>query len=145
MIQPDDIDWEIINSLRNDYKSNNAIARELGVSEGMIRQRIRRLKENNVLKIKALINPEVLVDQQLAMIAANVDNSQLIKSKAKEICALDDVLSVSIATGRYDLLIEIIVKSNHGLVEFITDKFSKIEGVTNTESFLMLKSYKKYV
>jgi len=144
-MQPDDTDWKIINSLRRDYKSNNAIARELGVSEGMVRQRLRRLKENNIIRVKALINPTVMEKSQLALVAISVKDSSTLDSKSKEIAALDGVVSVSITTGRYDLFVEILVTSNRGLVRFLIETLSQVDGICDTESFLMLKTYNKYV
>jgi Lrp/AsnC family transcriptional regulator for asnA, asnC and gidA len=55
------------------------------------------------------------------------------------------VLSVSIASGRYDLIAEVLVDSNRGLVRFLTEELSAVEGVISSESFLMLKSYNKFV
>ena len=44
-MQPDDIDWKIINLLRDSHQNNNAIARQLGISEGTVRQRLKKLKQ----------------------------------------------------------------------------------------------------
>jgi Lrp/AsnC family transcriptional regulator for asnA, asnC and gidA len=144
-VQPDEIDWKIINTLRESHQNNNAIARQLGISEGTVRQRLKRLKDAGIVKIQALINPEVLENQQLATIAVNVSESALLESKAKEIANLPNVLDVSITTGRYDLFVQLLVDSNHGLVRFLTEELSAVENVSSTESFLMLKSYSKYV
>lgn len=144
-MQPDEIDWKIIEILRENFIPNNAIARELGVSEGMIRQRVKRLKEAGILKIKALINPDVLEDLQLAMVAINITESALLKKRADQIASLDNVLSVSFTSGRYDLFAEVLVTSNRDLVRFLTEELPNVEGVTNTETFMMLRSYGKYV
>lgn len=144
-MQPDDTDWKIINLLRNEYMPNNAIARELGVSEGMIRRRIQRMKDAGIMRIKALINPDVLENQQLAVIAVNVVESKMLASKAKELSLLPGVLSVSIVSGRYDLIAELLVESNRGLVKFLTETLSQVEGISKTESFLFLKSCNKFV
>jgi len=144
-MQPDETDWKMIDILRRGYESNNAVARRLGVSEGMIRRRLQRLKEAGILVIRAMINPDVLAQQQLAVVAVNVAESKLLNAKAKAIAALPNVLSVSIASGRYDLLVEVLVHSNHGLVEFLTKNLSQVEGIGKTETFLLLKSYDKFV
>ncbi len=144
-MQPDEIDWKIINTLRESHQNNNAIARLLGISEGTVRQRLKRLKDAGIVKIRALINPEVLENQQLATVAVNVSESSLLESKAKEIADLPNVLDVSITTGRYDLFIQVLIDSNHGLVRFLTEELPAVENVTSTESFLMLKSFNKYV
>jgi Lrp/AsnC family transcriptional regulator, regulator for asnA, asnC and gidA len=144
-MQPDDIDWKIIEILRENFIPNNAIARELGVSEGMIRQRVKRLKEAGILKIKALINPDVLENLQLAMVAINITESALLKKRADQIASLDNVLSVSFTSGRYDLFAEVLVTSNRDLVRFLTEELPNVDGVTNTETFMMLRSYGKFV
>jgi len=144
-MQPDEIDWKIINILREKFVPNNAIARELGVSEGMIRQRVKRLKEAGILRIRALINPDVLEDLQLAMVAVNITDSASLKKKADQIANLENVLSVSFTSGRYDLFAEVLVSSNRDLVRFLTEELPNVEGVTNSETFMMLKSYNKFV
>ena len=144
-MQPDEIDWKIINLLRETHQNNNAIARQLGISEGTVRQRLKKLKDSNIIKIKALINPEVLENQQLATVAVNVTESSKLEEKAREIAALTNVLDVSLTTGRYDLFVQVLVDSNHGLVRFLTEELPAVSGVSSTESFLMLKSVNKYV
>jgi len=144
-MQTDKTDSEIIGILSEGYVPNSVIARKLGLTEGTIRQRIKKLKDNGVINIKALSNPNVLENQQLVIISATVTESRLLDTKAREVSELDDVLSVSIVSGQYDLLIEVLVDSNKGLVRFLTESLSLIEGISKTESFVVLKSYNKYV
>jgi DNA-binding Lrp family transcriptional regulator len=68
-----------------------------------------------------------------------------LKKRADEIAALENVLSVSFTSGRYDLFAEVLVSSNHDLVRFLTEELPNVEGVTNTETFMMLRSYGKFV
>jgi Lrp/AsnC family transcriptional regulator for asnA, asnC and gidA len=143
--EADAVDRQIIDRLRQDNVTNTALSRELGLSEGAIRQRLMRLKSSGVLKVAAGIDPDVLAGQQLAVVALNVQQVALLEQKAEEVAALDHVLSVSIVSGRYDLIAEVLVDSNTGLVEFLTDELSKVAGLTHSESFLMLKNYGKYV
>jgi hypothetical protein len=55
------------------------------------------------------------------------------------------VLSVSIVSGRCDLMAEVLVDSNKGLVKFLTEQLSPVKGITHSESFLMLKHYRKFL
>ena len=144
-MQPDETDWKIIRILQAGYAPNNTIARELGISEGTVRLRLKKRKEAGILEVKALINPDVLENQQLALVAMRVAESRLLERKAEEVAALESVISVAIASGRYDLLAEVLVDSNRGLVRFLTEQLSTVEGVISSESFLMLKSYGKFV
>jgi len=144
-MQPDDTDWKIIGILQEGWVPNNTIARRLGVSEGTVRSRLKRLKDAGILTIRALINPDVLANKQLVLVAMNVAESRLLECKAQEISGLPNVISVSIASGRYDLVAEVLVDSNKGLVRFLTEELSKVEGIASSESFIMLKSYCKFV
>lgn len=143
--QLDATDQKIIEFLRRKHASNIELARKLGVSEGTIRQRLKRLKNSGILKITAGIDPDVLENQQVVLVAITVARSALLEQKAREITTLPHVLAVSIVSGRYDLIAEVLVDSNHGLVDFLTGELAGIEGITATESFLLLKSYNKYV
>lgn len=145
MYRPDSIDWKIIEILAVEECTNSAIAGRIGVTEGTVRQRLKKLKDAGVLKIKALINPEILENKQLAIIAANVAESKLLEKKAIEIRRLPSVLSVSIVSGRYDLVFEVLVDSNKGLVGFLTGELAKVSGIQKTETFVALKSLDKYV
>ncbi len=144
-MQPDDIDWKIIDILKKGYVPNNTIAKEVGVSEGTVRSRIKKLKDANILTIRALINPDVLENKQLALIAMNLSDPHLIDKRAKEIAQLDNVLTVSLSSGRYDLMAEVLVNSNKGLVNFLTHDLATIPGITAIESFIQLKNYRKFV
>jgi Lrp/AsnC family transcriptional regulator for asnA, asnC and gidA len=91
-------DWAIIELLRAGTISNSAVAKELGVSEGMIRQRIKRLREHGILSLRGLINPDILANRQVVWLGANVAESRLLEKKAEEIARLENVLSVSISS-----------------------------------------------
>jgi Lrp/AsnC family transcriptional regulator for asnA, asnC and gidA len=144
-MQPDSMDWNIINRLSENYAPNSVVARELGLSEGAVRQRLKKLQDAGILKIKALRNPEILENQQLALLGVNVTESKLLDQKAQEIAELEGVLSVAIVSGRYDLIVEILVASNKGLIQFLTKTLSMIKGISKTETFVMLKTHKKWL
>ena len=144
-MQPDKRDWDIIRMLSEQHATNTEIARRLNIAEGTVRQRLKRLQDEGILKIKALRDPNRLEGQQLALVAANVAESRLLDAKAREIAKLNHVMSVSILSGQYDLIMEVVVESNKGLIRFLTEDLSKVEGITKTETFLQLRSYNKWI
>ena len=144
-MQPDNTDWNIINRLSENYAPNSVVARKMGLSEGAVRQRIKKLQDAGILKIKALRNPEILENQQLALLGVNVVESKLLDQKAQEIAELNGVMSVAIVSGRYDLIVEILVASNKGLIQFLTKTLSTVKGISKTETFVMLKTHKKWL
>ena len=144
-MQLDKTDWDIIELLSEQYLSNNEIARRLEVSEGTIRRRIKVLQDEGIMRIKAQLDPNVMEERQIAMVTANVAEPNLLDKKARELSRLKGVSSVSILSGQFDLLIEVIVDSNHGLMRFLIDELSTVDGLSKTETFVILKSYGKYI
>ncbi len=145
LIQPDATDWQIIDELSEINQTNTMLAQKLGVSEGKIRQRLKKLQDANVLKIRALRNPDILTEQQLAFVATNITESKYLKQKAEEIARLKSVQSVSILSGQYDLMVEVLVNSNKGLIYFLSEELSKIDGISKTETFMILESINKWI
>ena len=61
--------------------------------------------------------------------------------KGKEISKLKGVISTSVVTGRYDLLVLVLFKKGFGLLEFYTEEVSQVEGIRSVETFVIYKSY----
>ena len=142
----DEIDRGIVAALRADGRTNNSvIAARLGVAEGTVRQRMRKLTEAGVVRISALVNPEIISEHQLCMVGLKLSESKRLESVATEISQLPEVRSVAIVTGRYDLLTEVLVDSNHGLIRFLSESLAKVVGIESTETFLLLKTYDKWI
>jgi Lrp/AsnC family transcriptional regulator for asnA, asnC and gidA len=62
-------------------------------------------------------------------------------NKGKEFSNLKGVVSVSVVTGRFDLIIVVLLKSGFGLLEFYTEEVSRIKEVQSVETFVVYKSY----
>ena len=142
----DEIDNGLITILGRDARMNNKeIAVKLGVSEGTIRNRVRKLTEDGVLKLSGLVDPDKDPQTQLVMLGVNLAATNELQRKAQEISLLDGVKSVSITTGRYDLFVEVLVDVKHGLIVFLSEGLSRIEGVVSTESFVVMRSFNKWI
>jgi Lrp/AsnC family transcriptional regulator for asnA, asnC and gidA len=145
-IELDDTDRGIVEALRRDGRAtNSAIATELGVAEGTIRQRIRKLIDTGVFRVTGLVNPEILPDHQLCVLGVKVDESKQLETRARDVAQLAEVRSVAIVTGRYDLLVEVLVSSNQGLIHFLSESLAQVPGITSSETFLLLKTYDKWI
>jgi Lrp/AsnC family transcriptional regulator for asnA, asnC and gidA len=142
----DAVDQKIVELLRADGRANNsAIAAQLGVAEGTVRQRVRKLTEAGVIKVSALLNPEIISEHQLCMIGMKVVESRRLEACAQAVTQLPEVRSVAIVTGRYDLLVEVLVDSNHGLIRFLSESLADVPGIESSETFLLLKTYDKWI
>ncbi|MEN9359226.1 MAG: hypothetical protein RL095_761 [Verrucomicrobiota bacterium] len=138
----DRLDWQIIEMLsENGRVANSAIGEKLGVTEGTIRQRIRRLMEVGVLRISGQVNPEFLEGHQLLLVGVNVGESSQLMKVFERLGQLPEVKSVAVLSGRYDLIIQVVVESNHGVIKFLSESLARIEGIRATETFIVLKTH----
>ena len=47
--------------------------------------------------------------------------------------------------GVVDLLVEVLVSSNQGLIHFLSESLAQVPGITSSETFLLLKTYDKWI
>ena len=142
----DDTDKRIIARLNeNGRESNNQIARELGVSEGTIRNRIKRLTDEGHLAVSGHVNPDSIPGKELVTLGANVARTKDLCLIAEEVFKLEGVQSVYITSGRFDLMVEVWLDVKFGLIDFLSKRLAAVEGIVSTESFLVVKSYGKWI
>jgi Lrp/AsnC family transcriptional regulator for asnA, asnC and gidA len=130
----------IIKHLRNGRKSYQKIARNLALSENTVRTRVQKLIEEGILDINGVINPESIDGHRVVIVGVKLQSMDLV-NKGKEFSNLKGVVSVSVVTGRFDLILIVLLKSGFGLLEFYTEEVSKIKGVQSVETFVVYKSY----
>jgi Lrp/AsnC family transcriptional regulator for asnA, asnC and gidA len=131
---------EIIKQLRDGRKSFKTIAEELSVSENTIRARVSKLTEEGVLEISGLVDPESLPGHGAVIVGVKLQSMDLIK-KGEEFSKLRGVVSVNVVTGRFDLILLVLLREGFGLLEFYTDEVAKVKGVQSVETFVIYKSY----
>ena len=136
----DETDLRISQILGKDGRiSNCEIARQLNVSEGTVRQRLRKLTESGRLRVQAMINSEQMPNRYLAIIGLQIEGRQLEKC-AEEIDKFPEVQRTLIVTGRYDLMISLLLDSHAAMVDFVTHKLSTVRGILQSETFVCLKN-----
>ena len=139
----DDIDRHIITALRADGRVAFAqIAEQLNVSPGMIRQRYNRLVDLGYLKVVAVTNPLMMGKRTMSMIGVRTDGRKMM-DVANKIAKFDEVVYIVATSGRYDLMIEVFSADHEDLLNFMTEKLAKVDGVRETESFIYLKIVKE--
>ena len=130
----------IIKHLRNGRKSYKKIAQDLSLSENTVRTRVQKLIDEGVLDISGMVNPESIDGHRVVMVGVKLKSMDLV-NKGKEFSKLRGVVSVSVVTGRFDLILIVLLKSGFGLLEFYTEEVSKISDVQSVETFVVYKSY----
>ena len=136
----DSINLFIIKHLRNGRKSYRKIAEQLSLSENTVRARVHKLMEEGVLEISGLVNPDSISGHRVVLVGVKLKTMDLVK-KGEEFSKLSGVVSVSVVTGRFDLMLVVLLKSGFGLLEFYTEEVSKLKDVQSVETFVVYKSY----
>lgn len=136
----DELNISIIRHLQEGRKSYKVIAEDLGVSENTIRSRVSKLEEEGVLDIVGLVDPEALPHHRVVMVGVKLSTMDLVK-KGEAFSRIRGVVSVSVVTGRFDLILVVLLKEGFGLLEFYTEEVSRLDGVQSVETFVVYKSY----
>jgi Lrp/AsnC family transcriptional regulator, regulator for asnA, asnC and gidA len=136
----DQTNLSIIKHLRDGRKSYKKIALELSLSENTVRTRVNKLLEEGVLEIAGLVDAEAVSDHRIVIVGVKLSTMELVK-KGEEFSRLKGVISVSVVTGRFDLVLVVLLKPGFGLLEFYTEEVSRLKDVQSVETFVVYKSY----
>ena len=139
----DNLDIKIISLLQEGGTATNAgIAREIGVSEETVRRRLKRLMQDEYIKVVALSDPMKLGYKSEVLIGIQVDANR-IDEVAENIAEMDEVNWVSITTGSFDVFAWATLKSSEELSTFLRTKVGMISGVRKMETFINLAIKKR--
>jgi Lrp/AsnC family transcriptional regulator for asnA, asnC and gidA len=136
----DDINIKIIKHLSEGRKSFKKIAKELSITENTVRSRVNRLTNEGILKITGLVDPEAISSHRVVFVGVKLSTFNLVE-KGKEFSKLKGVVSVSVVTGRFDLILVVFLKRGFDLLEFYTQEVYRLEGVRSVETFVVYKGY----
>jgi len=136
----DETNIAIIKQLRDGRKSLKKIADEVGITENTVRTRVEKLINKGALEISGLVDPEAVHGHRLVMIGVKLKTMELVK-KGEEFSKLKGVISASVVTGRYDLILVILLNESFGLLEFYTEEVAQIKDVQSVETFVVYKGY----
>jgi Lrp/AsnC family transcriptional regulator for asnA, asnC and gidA len=141
-VELDHLDREIIRHLQEDgRRPYREIGRDLEVSEGTIRWRVRRLIDAQALRVVAIADPFRLGYRVLAFVLVSVEagaNEKVIEA----LVALNEVTYVSACTGRFDVYIQVVCRDHDHLYELLSTTIPAVGGIVRTETFTELKMYK---
>jgi Lrp/AsnC family transcriptional regulator for asnA, asnC and gidA len=138
----DDIDKAIVEGLQEDGRlPYTKLAKQVGLSEAAVRQRVQRLIESGVVQIVAVTDPSMLGFHRNAMIGLKVEGD--LRAVANDIAAIPEVSYVVVVSGSFDLLMEVVCEDDDHLLTLLNDKVRAIPGVRSTETFTYLRLYKQ--
>lgn len=140
--QLDELDRQLIDILSHDARvSNRKIAADLGVTEGTVRGRIKRLQQERLIAFTAITGFSLSNHAQLAFIGVQAEVGK-VREVAKQIAELPLITSVMIAMGQFNILAISVFDELESLVEEASDRILAIEGVHHVETSIAVKTLK---
>lgn len=133
----------IINVLQHDGRTSYAdLARQVGLSETAVRQRVQRLTESGTIQVVAVTDPLQLGFRRQAMVGIKVSGD--IVRAADAIAAIPETDYVVTTAGRFDLIVEVVCEDDDHLLRVVNDQIRSIPGVQSSEAFVYLRLNKQH-
>jgi Lrp/AsnC family transcriptional regulator, regulator for asnA, asnC and gidA len=137
----DATDEAIITLLQADGRqAYGEIGKAVGLSEAAARQRVNRLRESGAIRIVAVTDPVALGLGLVATIGLRVSGDT--RRVATELAQVDQIEYVVITAGSFDLIVEVVCRTEDELLAVINDRIRAILGVRETETFMHLRTEK---
>ncbi|MCI7804146.1 MAG: Lrp/AsnC family transcriptional regulator [Oscillospiraceae bacterium] len=127
--------------------SNEQLAAMLGTTPADVAAQIEKLEQNGVIKGYSVILDESLADKDMVMAIIELKVTPQrdcgFDEIAKTIMMYDEVDSISLMSGSYDLSVTVKGKNLQDIALFVAQRLSTIEGVLSTTTHFILKTYKE--
>lgn len=146
----DATDCRLAKLLSSDAQDSvNQLADKLQLSAPTVRTRLKSLIEKNILKIVGLLNLSERPELIAAIVGINANAQGHLDVLVKKMADLPFVTSVSIVTGRFDLIVEVLVAGDvQDLYRFTSELLPRVAGpgvISRSETFVVMKSQNKWV
>ena len=139
----DRVDCEIIRLLQHDGRiSNREISRKIGVSETTTRARLNRLIRSGIIQVVAVSNPFKLGFGVIGNSKIRIDVRK-VDTVLNELKKIKEIWYIALATGGTDIDAEFNVKSLDDLNSLLFEKISKIPGINQIDTSLILRFAKR--
>lgn len=133
----DPIDQSLIRLLQQDgRRPYTQLAKEVGLSEAAVRQRVQRLLDQGTMQIVAVTDPLQLGLDRQAMIMIRVEGD--VRAVADQLEQIDEVDYLVLTAGSVDLIAEVVVADDESLLDLLNDKIRSVPGVVGTETVMYL-------
>ena len=137
----DKTDIAIIGHLQADgRRAFTSIAKDLGISEASVRQRVSRLLRTSVIQIVAVSSPLDL-GLMWAQVHLRVKGDR-IEAVAEAVAELPQVDYVSICAGDIDVIVGVVAHDRDELFKVLVDDIRTIPGIDQADVVLNLKILK---
>jgi Lrp/AsnC family transcriptional regulator for asnA, asnC and gidA len=129
MAMLEEIDRRLIELLRADGRmAFRALADALGITEPVVRSRVRQLEASGFMKVVAVADAEAAGFELLLAVGVEVEGRPALEV-AEALAELPEVFSVSQVVGTYDIELLMVARDHEHLAELVTDTLVRVPGV----------------
>jgi DNA-binding Lrp family transcriptional regulator len=138
----DELDMQLIDILSQDARlSNRKIANELGVTEGTVRGRIKKLHQERLIGFTAITSPDLESEVTLAFIGVQTDIENMQRLGA-EIAEIPGITGTLITMGRFNILAICLFENLNQLYQIASEQILALPGVYHVETSIAVKTIK---
>ncbi|GLV26640.1 Lrp/AsnC family transcriptional regulator [Sphingobium sp. Cam5-1] len=138
----DKLDQGIVEKLARDARiSNRAIAAELGVTEGTIRTRVKRLQNEGLIQFTVVTDFRMAGSPNLCMMGIDADPSH-VSELARRLSDIPEITCVIVLLGRYSLLAMGLFTNIEQLNDLVTERIRPMPGVQRVETSVSVHNLK---
>lgn len=138
MSQLDYIDQQIIAALRADArKAYSKIAEDLKISNSLVHQRIKKMKDEGVIKKADLILDEQKIGYNTkSYVGIRLKEARLASKVVVELENISEIKECNYVSGKYAIFALVYAKDNDHLRQILYNRIHEIDGVAGTDSFI---------
>ena len=135
----DETNIQILKHLKDGRKSFKIIAEDLSVTENTIRSRVNKLLNEGILNFSGNVQIDALPGHTLLYLGVKLKSMELQKKGGRIQQTSGGVVSAGIVTGRYDIILQVLLGQDYTLLKFITEQVAKVGERANCRKFYRIQ------
>ena len=137
----DGTDKKIIRILSDNARTSYLeIARQCGMSGAAIHQRVARLEKEGIIAGSGIkLSPRKMGYTTCAFIGVFLEQARMYNTVIDELNKIHELVECHYTTGNYAIFLKIYCRDNQHLMEILSDRIQKIDGISSTETFISLE------
>ena len=117
--------------------TNRELAKRLGSTEPTVRARIRRLRDDGVVRVVAVTDMEAAGYDFYVLLWIHVEGRP-VRDVAVELARLPSVFTVVLMSGVYDIMAGLVTTDKKTLKDILIHELAHVRGIRDIESTLAL-------
>ncbi len=137
-----EIDVGIIKELEGDARQSYlSIGEKIGASEGTVRNRVKKLLNKEIIKLKAVLNPLYVGFNFSCVVGLEIAIEKLDEAGAK-LAENPNVYFLVGCTGAFDLIAILFFRNTSEFDRFVKEYIAKLPGIKRTQTFVIMSQIK---